>query len=276
MRADSGNSSSITVKHDAPVRIVALLVALTLGGVVAAYALARPHHPPGRSIHVAVLMYHRIGHLPTDPTPTSTKLTVQPRVFAAQMEWLARHGFHAITVRQLYAALERREPLPSRPVLITFDDGYRDILFNAAPVLHRLAMPAAAFIITDRVNGPDASFLTWENLRALERDGFTIGSHTVHHLHLPSIPPWQAWAELRRSRATLQQHLGEPVDWFAYPGGAENASVVQLVRKAGYRLAFTTQAGFTQYAREPLLLHRDEIARSDGLAGFAALLDSGQ
>ena len=252
-----------------------MLVAIVLGGsVVVAYVLARPHHPPGRSIDVPILMYHRIGGLPIDPTPTSTKLTVQPGVFAAQMEWLARHGFHAITVRQLYAALERRAPLPSRPVLITFDDGYRDVLHNAAPVLRRIGMPAAAFIITDRVSGPDPSFLTWQELRDLERDGFTIGSHTVHHLPLPSLPSAQALAELKQSRATLQRHLGKPVDWFAYPDGAEDASVVQLVAKAGYRLAFTTQTGFAQYAREPLLLHRDEIARSDGLAGFASLLNS--
>jgi peptidoglycan/xylan/chitin deacetylase (PgdA/CDA1 family) len=264
------------VKHDSRVRIVALLVALTLGGAAAAYALTRPSHPPGRSIDVPVLMYHRIGGLPIDPTPTSTKLTVQPGVFKAQMEWLARHGFHAITVRQLYEALERRAPLPSHPILITFDDGYRDVLHNAAPVLHRLGMAAAAFIITDRVGGPDPSFLTWPQIRDLERDGFTIGSHTVHHLPLTSISPAQALAELTQSRATLQQHLGERVDWFAYPDGAENPSVVRLVRKAGYRLALTTQTGFTQYAREPLLLHRDEIARSDGLVGFVALLNSRQ
>jgi peptidoglycan/xylan/chitin deacetylase (PgdA/CDA1 family) len=79
---------------------------------------------------------------------------------------------------------------------------------------------------------------------------------------------------LTQSRATLQRHLGTPVDWFAYPDGAENAAVVKLVQKAGYLLAFTTQTGFTQYARAPLLLHRNEIARSDGLAGFAALLNS--
>jgi peptidoglycan/xylan/chitin deacetylase (PgdA/CDA1 family) len=264
------------VKHDSRVRMVVLLVALALGGAIVAYVLTRPHHPPGRSIDVPVLMYHRVGNLPTDPTPTSTKLTVQPRVFAAQMTWLARHGFHAITIQQLYDALERRKRLPSRPVVITFDDGYRDVLFNAAPVLHRLAMPAAAFIITDRPDGPDTSFLTWPQIRALERFGFTIGSHTVHHPRLTDIADTQATRELTQSRATLEAHLGVPVPWFAYPDGAENASVVELVQQAGYRLAFTTQTGIAQYAGEPLLLHRNEIARSDGLAGFAALLNSQQ
>jgi peptidoglycan/xylan/chitin deacetylase (PgdA/CDA1 family) len=179
-------------------------------------------------------------------------------------------------VQQLFEALERRKPLPSRPVLITFDDGYRDVLDNAAPVLHRLGMPATAFIITDRVGGPDPSFLDWRELRALERDGFTIGSHTVHHVRLPSLSSAQAMLELSQSRATLERHLHKPVRWFAYPDGATSSAVVALVRKAGYLLAFTTQHGVAQYAREPLLLHRYEIPRSDGLAGFAALLHSAQ
>ena len=219
-------------------------------------------------------MYHLVGRLPSDPTSTETRLTVQPSVFAAQMGWLVRHRFHAITPQQLFDALERRTPLPSRPVLITFDDGYRDVLYNAAPVLRRLGLPATAFIITDRVSGPDPSFLTWLQLRVLERDGFTIGSHTVHHLRLTEVPPAQATHELTRSRTTLEHHLGHPVVWFAYPDGAANGAVAELVHRAGYLLAFTTHTGSTQYAREPLLLHRYEIPRSDGLAGFVALLHS--
>lgn len=80
------------------------------------------------------------------------------------MEWLAQHGFHAITDRQLLRALDLGTPLPERPVLIAFDDGYADVLSNAAPVLHRLHWPATAFVITDRVGGPDPSFLRWREL----------------------------------------------------------------------------------------------------------------
>jgi len=266
------------VKHDAPVRIAALLAAIAAaaGTVVAVLLLTRSQHPPGRSVDVPVLMYHLVGPLPKVRTPTSVKLTVQPAVFAAQMEWLARHGFHAVTALQLYDALELGTPLPSRPVVLTFDDGYRDVLANAAPVLRRLHMPATAFVITDRVGGPDPSFLDWRDLKELERDGFAIGSHTVHHLRLPSLSTAQARLELTRSRATLERHLGRSVRWFAYPDGAEDAAVVRLVRQAGYLLAFTTQHGVAQYAREPFLLHRYEIPRSDGVAGFAALLHSAQ
>jgi len=259
------------------VRTVVLLVAAAFGAVAGIVAPPNrlPQPLPARTLTVPILMYHRVGRLPAVSGPYSAGLTVQPSVFAAQMEWLVRHGFHAISMQQLFDALEwGRPPLPPRPVAITFDDGYTDVLWNAEPVLHRLHMPATAFVITDRIGGPDHSFLSWPELRDLEADGFAIGSHTVHHLDLTRISPAQAWLELSRSRRTLERRLGVPVDWFAYPAGAEDPAVVRLVRRAGYLLAVTTTPGFVQSAREPFLLHRDEIGRSDGLAGFAALLHS--
>ncbi len=252
------------------------LVTAALSAVVGAFASPPrlPHTLPARTLTVPILMYHRIGRLPKVSGPFSAGLTVQPGVFASQMGWLARHGFHAITPAQLFDALERGAALPRRPVLITFDDGYRDVLYQAAPVLHRLGMPATAFVITDRISGPDPSFLSWQDLHTLEQDGFSIGSHTVHHLDLTTLSPAQAWLELSQSRHTLQAHLGTSIDWFAYPAGREDPSVVQLVRKAGYLLAFTTQPGLAQSAQQPFLLRRYEIGRGDGLAGFAALLNS--
>lgn len=238
-------------------------------------ALSPPDRLPdplsSRTLDVPILMYHRVGRLPSydDAYPG---LTVQTRVFGAQMEWLYRHGFHAISGQSFFDALEWGRPLPPRPVLITFDDGYRDVLYNAEPVLHRLHMPAIAFVISDRVSSGDPSFLTWADLRDLGHDGFTIGSHTVHHLDLTTLPIPEARAEVTRSRETLEKHLGLPVYWFSYPGGAEDPAVVRLVRRAGYLLAVTTQPGFDQSAREPFLLHRDEILRNGGLRGFVRLM----
>lgn len=256
--------------------LLSLLVAVAWTAVTVATGppLRDPLSVPARTLDVPILMYHRIGPLPQVSGPYSAGLTVRPRVFAAQMRWLHAHGFHAISQRQLFGALEWGRPLPSRPVLITFDDGYRDVLFNAAPVLRRLHMPATAYVITGRVSGPDPSFLTWRDLRDLEQDGFTIGSHTVHHLDLTTLSAAQAWLELKQSRQTLQKHLGVDVPWFAYPAGAEDAAVVRLARQAGYLLAVTTQPGAAQSASEPLLLHRYEVLRGEGVAGLASLLHS--
>ena len=116
------------------------------------------------------------------------------------MEWLKQTGYHAVSAQQVFDGLELGAPLPAKPVMITFDDGYRDVLVKALPTLIRLHMPATAFVITDRISGPDPSFLTWSELRRLEQSGVAIGSHTVTHANLTSLSDAQALGELRDSR----------------------------------------------------------------------------
>jgi peptidoglycan/xylan/chitin deacetylase (PgdA/CDA1 family) len=217
-------------------------------------------------------MYHRIGKIGPNLAPITQRLTVTPDDFAAQMRWLKRNGFHAVTQTRAYDALERGAPLPSRPIMITFDDGYRGVWANALPVLMRLHLPATAYVITDRISNGDPSFLTWKMLRVLERHRVAIGSHTVTHADLTTLSDAQALAELRGSRRTLERQLGRPVPWFAYPAGAFDARVVELVRRAGYRLAVTTQPGAVQSSQTPLELHRFEILDSTRANGLASLL----
>jgi peptidoglycan/xylan/chitin deacetylase (PgdA/CDA1 family) len=234
--------------------------------------LALPSTLPTRTVDLPILMYHRIDVLrPTLPAITRS-LTVAPADFAAQMEWLKGHGFHAVTQLQVFDALELGTQLPRKPVLITFDDGYRDVLWNASPVLERLHMPATSYVITGRISGPDPSFLTWGELKVLEQRGVEIGSHTVDHLPLANLTTDQAVHQLRDSRRALEQHLGHPVQWFAYPFGSEDAQVVSLAEQAGYVLAVTTQGGTEQHADQPLLLHRDEVLDTTSLAAFASIV----
>jgi peptidoglycan/xylan/chitin deacetylase (PgdA/CDA1 family) len=254
-------------------RSVAILVAVPL---LAAWAWPKPpairlpHLPPPHAVEVPILEYHRVS------TTVSglPGLTVPPAQFAAEMEWLHRAGYHAVTQQQLYDALRFGLPLPRRPVAITFDDGYRDVLWNAAPVLHRLRMPATAYIITSRVDDGDPSFLSWGELARLERLGFAIGSHTVHHVPLAQVGDEEAWQELVGSRRALQRHLHRPVPWLSYPMGSADAHVAALARRAGYELAVTEQPGSLQTPGGRLLLRRDEVLPSTGVAGVAALVES--
>jgi peptidoglycan/xylan/chitin deacetylase (PgdA/CDA1 family) len=216
-------------------------------------------------------MYHRIGPEPRGSALTDA-LTVPLSVFAAQMDWLRRNGFHAIGMRRLFLALEYGGRLPPKPVAITFDDGYRDVLWNASPVLLRLRMPATDFVITGRVSGSDSSFLTWPELRLLEARGFGIGSHTVDHLELTLLSPDRAAYELVASRLALQRHLGREVQWLSYPAGRFDPAVLSLVGRAGYVLAVTTLRGDLQRARSPFLLHRDEVLDTTGVRGLSTML----
>lgn len=234
--------------------------------------LALPEPLPRRTLRVPILMYHRIG--PSSArTPAMTRaLTVPSVVFGAQMRWLERNGFHAITQAQLFDALEYGTQLPARPVMITFDDGYGDVLRNAAPILARFHAPATAYVITGRISGPDPSFLTWPDLRALERHGIAIGSHTVNHLELTRLSDALALHELIASRRALEAHLHHPVQWFSYPAGRNSPHVLPLVARAGYVLAVTTSPGAFQAANAPYQLHRYEILDTTGVSGLANLL----
>ena len=234
--------------------------------------LRPPARLPARTLRVPVLMYHRIGIAPPGASQTTRGLTVAPADFAAQMRWLKRHGYHAITQHRLYAALIDGAPLPSRPIVISFDDGYRDVLEHAAPVLRRLDLPAIVYVITERAVPTRSSFLTWPMMRRLERDGFEIGSHTVSHAELTSLPDRDALAELVDSRRALERRLGHPVQWLAYPYGAVDARVAALARRAGYVLAVTTRPGVQQEAARPLELRRLRVLDSTGVAGLAQIL----
>ena len=218
-------------------------------------------------------MYHRIDRV-TPGLPSITRaLTVSPGDFSAQMAWIAANGYHTITQMQLWRALMGIRPLPRHPVLITFDDAYRDVVTYAAPVLAREHEHATAYVITDRLShGGSSPWMLWRQLPLLERDGFDIGSHTVSHADLVAVGPEQARVQLRASRFALERFLHRPVQWLAYPYGRVDPDVEALARKAGYVLAVTTQGGVVQDADSPLLLHRLEVTGTMGVAGVAALL----
>lgn len=214
-------------------------------------------------------MYHRIN---AAPPPAHRPLTVHPTDFARQMRWLKQHGYRAITQRELYDALFLGKRLGPKPILITFDDGYSDVFHKALPVLKRLDMRATAYVISGRTLRSDTVFLTWHLLRALERDGVEIGSHTVGHLDLTSLSDGEALRELVHSRRAFERRLGHPVQWLAYPFGAYDSRIERLARQAGYVLAVTTEHGVAQSAQRPLALSRLRILDSTGVSGLAAML----
>ena len=256
-----------------------MALAVSLGGATAtaapaapSCALRLPASLPARKVVVPILMYHRINVVTVRTPASSRPLSVHPADFARQMRWLARNGYHTITQRQLFDALMCGRSLPRRPILLTFDDGYRDVFFNASPVLLRLNMRATAYVVTDRISGPDISFLTWNLLHALERRGIEIGSHTRAHRDMTSLSDAAMLADLTKSRLVLERRLGHPVPWLAYPFGSYDGRVERLARRAGYLLGVTTEPGAVQSARRPLALPRLRVLDSTGVRGLAAML----
>jgi peptidoglycan/xylan/chitin deacetylase (PgdA/CDA1 family) len=231
--------------------------------------LTLPARLPNRQLRVPILMYHRVS---AAPPPSQRPLTVRPVDFARQMRWLKQHGYRTITQRELYDALFLGKRLGPKPILITFDDGYSDVFHEALPVLKRLDMRATAYVISGRTLRSDTVFLTWHLLRALERDGFEIGSHTITHRDLTSLSDNEVLRELVQSRRAFERRLGHPVQWLAYPFGAYDSRIERLARRAGYVLAVTTEQGVVQSASRPLALRRLRVLDSTGVAGLAAML----
>jgi peptidoglycan/xylan/chitin deacetylase (PgdA/CDA1 family) len=231
-----------------------------------------PSPLPTRQRAVPILMYHRVDYVkPTTPAPTKA-LTVSPEGFRHQMAWLKRHGYHTITQRSLFNALMCGSHLPRKPIVITFDDGYKDVFRYASPVIERFGMHAISYLITKRISGDDPSFLTWKQVRRFETRGVEIGSHTVSHAALTSLSNAGAMDELVESRKKLERKLDHRVSWLAYPYGDYDGRIETLAKKAGYKLAVTTDWGSLQSASRPFALKRLRVLNTTGVSGLAAML----
>ena len=207
------------------------LLALCL--IVGALFFALYARPTG----IPVLNYHQINDR------DKNALTLSSREFADQMEYLASSGYHTITLEELADALEARRPLPENPVLLTFDDGYRDNYDVAYPILKEHGMKAAIFLVTDYVS-LYPNYLTWEEVRDMQQNGIEFGSHTLNHIDLTTCgTPEELQKQLVNSKTALEWRLNRPVTFLAYPCGSRDRIVIEALKRAGYRGAFTVDMG---------------------------------
>jgi peptidoglycan/xylan/chitin deacetylase (PgdA/CDA1 family) len=200
-----------------------------------------------------VLMYHKVNDLWPNPTSVPTA------VFVEQMELLGELGYAPVALDAVRDYYLDGVPLPERAVLITFDDGYRDNLENALPVLQRHGYPAVVFVPIAyldgrllpheeplRLLGVRNETLGWDELAALEAGGVRVESHGIGHRPLSELDPAEAAREIAISKLRLEERLGREVEAYAFVKGSladyrpEHASLVQ---QAGYKLAFTSVSG---------------------------------
>ncbi len=226
--------------------------------------------PTGQPAIVPILMYHHLADLPPGSGELDREWTVSPKNFAAQMEMLQARGFHSITMSALAAHLQKGKPVPSKPIVISFDDGWETDYTVAFPVLKRNHLTGTFYVYTSGID--HGAFLKWSEIDEMARAGMEFGSHTVSHAHLKSLPADEAKKEIVDSKATLEKHLGRPITTFDYPFGEYNASVTELVKNAGYETAVTIAAGYKQRAEDIFTLHRTRVSFPDSLQDLSARL----
>jgi len=232
--------------------------------------------PVDGTIRVPVLMYHYIRINPVASDRLGYGLSVTPADFAAQMEWIVKNGYHAVFPSELTAAMTQSAPLPTKPIVLTFDDGYRDFYDQAWPVLKQYGLKSSSGVITnfaDKGDRGDLQYMNWNMIKELDRSGMVeIASHTQSHPDLTRMSTGQRWAELTQSKDVIEQQLGHPCATFIYPSGRYDGATVADAKRAGYQIAFTTNDGKVRAPQDTgviLQLPRVRVAGGTTLVGFA-------
>lgn len=216
---------------------------------------------------VPVLMYHEIA----DAKATASPLAVAPDVFASQLAYLRQAGFHTLTAGELAAFLaDGVGELPERPVVLTFDDGYRDFYTDGLPVIKQNGFTGTLFQTTGWVGkeGGTQHMLNWRELAEIDQAGIEIGAHTVKHPQLDLLPEKELRDELGISKNALEDHLGFAVPGLAYPFGYSSPKVIEVARELGYTYAYAVGNDFTTSAADKFTFPRLTVSRATTMDEF--------
>jgi peptidoglycan/xylan/chitin deacetylase (PgdA/CDA1 family) len=231
---------------------------------------------------VPILLYHSIA---ADVAPKWRQWAVAPDLFAAHLQWLRANGYTGLTVSQFVAAMPNGV-LPAKPVLLTFDDGLADFHTGAIPALQAHGFNATLYVATGYVGATsrwlaesgegERPMLTWRQIGELAAFGVECGAHTRTHPQLDLLPRAEAAAEVRQSKADLEDHLGHAVASLAYPHGYYSEAVRQSVIDAGYQSACAINNAVSRLDDDHFALSRIIVRGGTSVPAFADLLEGGR
>jgi len=200
---------------------------------------------------VPILLYHQIEDVPPHRNPH--RLSISPQQFQAHMQYLAVNNYTCLPLDALLEIIRAGADHPHRAFVLTFDDGYRDFLNNAYPVLTRYGFTATIFVVAGQIGqwsswaGQDgdrsAALLSWPELRHLCEMGMSVGSHTVTHRCLSQLSHKESAYEIRESKRILEEGLDTPIKFLSYPYADQDERIRSLVSQAGYEAALGGSKG---------------------------------
>ena len=230
----------------------------------------RKHHrkPPPRpkgphDAPVPILMYHVLAEPP--PNAPYPELYVKPADFTAQVSWLAQQGYHAVTLQRVYDFWRGKRVLPPKPIVLSFDDGYRSDFTVAMPTLRKRRWPGVLNLVLKNLTP------VWGSrpgmVRKLIAAGWEVDAHTINHVDLTTLSSDRLKQEVAGSRAAIRKQFGVPVAFFCYPSGRYDDTVVAAVKAAGFRGATTENEGLGK-PRDLFTLSRIRVDGTDGVGGL--------
>ena len=220
---------------------------------------------------IAILAYHSLDH-------SRSVLSTSPGIFAEQMKVLRDAGVRVVSLSDV---ADRKCSNRENEVVLTFDDGFRNVYQHALPVLQSYGFPATVFLVTDYCEKTNSwpgqtvtiegeSLLAWREIQEMSRAGISFGSHTRTHPDLRKLSIEEAEEELVGSKKAIADSTGLPVDTFAYPYGAYDAALRNLARQH-FRLACSTHLGFVKRDSDLFALERIEMYYFQSLLLFRHL-----
>ena len=212
-----------------------------------------------RQVQVPILMYHYVSVPPPNADIYRLDLSVTPDRFATHLLALSSTGYTTISLYDLLAHLTQGTPLPQKPVILSFDDGYRDNYENAFPLLQEFGMTATFFVVTDYINEGLSAYLTWEMAREMQAAGMHIESHARTHVDLrnrkDSFLIWQALGSVE----TIESELGMRPRFITYPSGHYDANTIRIFKDIDFWAGLTTIQGATHSTDDLFQLKRVRV-----------------
>jgi len=215
--------------------------------------------------NVTVLIYHRFA----DSRYPST--SVSRERFHQQMAWLLARGYRVIGLDNLVDTLAKGERVSDKAVVITIDDGYRSVFEVARPVLRSFGYPYTVFVYVKAVEKGYGDFMSWDQLRQLEKEGVIIGNHSFSHARMNERPAgmgdeeYRNWisSDLVKSARVMMKRLGDSPRFFAIPYGGYNDVVLSEAKKAGYDAVLTQDPGSVSSSTDRFRIPREPILGKD-------------
>ena len=225
--------------------------------------------PVDKIKNIKILMYHEVARIPEHVSGNMKQLYVEPAVFQQHLDILIKNGYNTITLRDLYQHWEYGKPLPTNPIILTFDDGYKSMYDFVMPELVKRNMAATFFIIADTFNHP--GYINESMIREMHKNGMEIASHSYSHCDLRNA---NLEKELKQSKILLENIIDDTVYSFCYPCGLYNAKTINNLAIYGYKAAVTTKYGDASVNQNIYELNRIRINGGDETRGFIKKITS--
>ncbi|MCS6962591.1 polysaccharide deacetylase family protein [Thermoflexus sp.] len=221
-----------------------------------------------RTLQVPILMYHYISDPPSGADRFRLDLSVRPSMFEAHLQYLRQAGYETVSLSDLIFHLTQGHPLPPRPIVLTFDDGYRDAYEEAFPRLQRYGFRGTFFVLTGRADEGDPRYLSWEQIRQMSEAGMDIQLHGREHVPLSGRDEAFLFYHIIGGKQSIEAHTGRPVRFLAYPSSDYDQRLIQFLE--GYRFwgAVTTAFGADERLENRFLWPRIRIRGTDDVGAL--------